>query len=931
MLLVVAATAILLPAGRPSAAHTEPQPAALATRTLRSTPPAEHTERTAPETLWIFDADFEDLSGDNAGWKTCDTSGTPGYVNYWHKDTIRIRDFTHLGDSTWWCGTYNECWRQPRGYGNEWICSLSRGFPELAGLTSPGDTLVLEYDQRYAMENYYDYGYTEVSTDGGVSWTTLWTVCDPAWEPGVSQDWDSTSWIGPGHMQLDVSDYAGEPIELRFRMESDMAYSSQDQYNNPPYDTCLDGAWQLDNITWLVNGEVVWIDDCESPGDNGWVHENISATGKVGVEFERGLLGVDFEVSAFSCNQGAGWVYAAVDPSTDLMVDGQRSWLMSPPIDISGAEELIGQWHMWVDLPPGSNDYLDLALSSHNIAQCVSPSLRYVDEEPGRWNGGPYWVKATDDWTPFAGNDWLGIKWAVMNVDPPEPGSDHGAGIFLNRQRVGIRIGGAGDSWGFRAICGSRFRDWFKDDITEALTDSAVVEVVDHDDVATVTLLASADDGATWQSYPCTPYGYNHPRWIAPPPTDQIAEGAAILYYFEAVDELGQTGTFPDGAPDECFEFSILPRTASIESPGVLLVDKHRSRVPGEERSWRHSSLDYYREALDILGFAYDVYEVESPGTECDEAHGPDTSGMKYYDTQIWAVGNLQTATLTTEDRLHLMSWLSEASEVSDRNLLVAGDNVGKELVGDGVDTLGFYADWLAVEYVADAIGDVTVDSIPVLRDAGDSLDFMTFDDRRCRLRGGCPELAYFDVIQPEPTRETAEVAVQYVRADMTVLPAGVAYTDTTTGYQAVTLGFGLESMVDVPLPNGSYASGMSDRVDLLSNVMEYFGRPATGPGTGVTDGALTTGSLGHAHPNPFNPATTIEFSTPAHGRVTARIYDLAGRLIATPIDEALEPGPHLISWDGRTGGGRIAPSGVYFVKVEAPGLHATRKLVLLK
>ena len=69
----------------------------------------------------------------------------------------------------------------------------------------------------------------------------------------------------------------------------------------------------------------------------------------------------------------------------------------------------------------------------------------------------------------------------------------------------------------------------------------------------------------------------------------------------------------------------------------------------------------------------------------------------------------------------------------------------------DGVDTLGFYADWLAVEYVVDAIGDVTVDSIPVLRDAGDSLDFMTFDDRRCRLRGGCPELAYFDVLQPRP------------------------------------------------------------------------------------------------------------------------------------------------------------------------------------
>jgi flagellar hook assembly protein FlgD len=137
--------------------------------------------------------------------------------------------------------------------------------------------------------------------------------------------------------------------------------------------------------------------------------------------------------------------------------------------------------------------------------------------------------------------------------------------------------------------------------------------------------------------------------------------------------------------------------------------------------------------------------------------------------------------------------------------------------------------------------------------------------------------------------------------------------------------------MVGVPLPGGRYTSGAADRANLLSNVMEYFGRPATGPGTGVTNGALPAASLGYAHPNPFNPTTTIEFSTPTRGRVTARIYDLAGRLVATPVDEALDPGPHLISWDGRTDDGRSAPSGVYFVKVMGPGLDATRKLVLLK
>ncbi|MCK4511605.1 T9SS type A sorting domain-containing protein, partial [bacterium] len=502
---------------------------------------------------------------------------------------------------------------------------------------------------------------------------------------------------------------------------------------------------------------------------------------------------------------------------------------------------------------------------------------------------------------------------------------------FLNRQRVGIPIGGAGDSWEYGSSCWSRFHDWFKDDLAAALADSAWVNVVDYDGVVSVALLASSDGGATWQFYPCIPYGYNHPRWIAPPPTGQIAEGAEVLYYFEAVDGLGQTGTFPKSAPDDCFEFSILPITGSVTSPGILLVDKHRSQVPGEDRSWGHASLDYYREALDVLGYAYDVYEVEWPGTSCDVARGPDTSGMKYYDTQIWITGNLRTETIGADDQLHLVEWLSEATGDNERNLLVAGDNIGWELIGDGADTLGFYTTWLAAEYLSDSVGEVTVDSLPVLQDADGSFDFMTFDDRRCWLRGGCPELGYFDVVQPYPGAAGTELVAEYVRTDMTVLPAGVAHTDTIYGYQTVTLGFGIESMVDVPLPSGHYASGASDRVDLMSNVMDYFGKPTTGPGTGVPGDEQLVDSLEHAHPNPFNPSTTIEFSIATRGRVTARVYDLAGRKLRTLLDEVLEPGAHRTCWDGRTDGGRGAPSGVYFIRVEAAGFHATRKLVLLR
>ena len=115
----------------------------------------------ATDTLWIFDADFHDLEGDNAGWTSYDRSGTLGQENYWHKDTLFTDAFPQLGDSAWWCGTYDECFEQGQGYGNNWYCTLERDFT----IDWPGIQVTqaeLEFDQRFAMEKDYDYGYVDI-------------------------------------------------------------------------------------------------------------------------------------------------------------------------------------------------------------------------------------------------------------------------------------------------------------------------------------------------------------------------------------------------------------------------------------------------------------------------------------------------------------------------------------------------------------------------------------------------------------------------------------------------------------------------------------------------------------------------------------------------------------------------------------------------
>jgi hypothetical protein len=700
-----------------------------------SNPNSRGLRTAGEETLWIFDADFEDLSGDNAGWTSLDVSGTPAVPNYWHKDTIRINGFEWLGDSTWWCGTYNPCWRQPRGYGNNWVCILSRECPEVAELSDEGDQLILNYDQRFALENDYDYGYVEVRGDGDPDWTTVWVVNNVgfAGHPGVGYDWDNLSGPQRGHVTLDVSEFAGRALELRFRFVSDGAYSSQDEYDNPPYHSVHDGAWQLDNIrldAWSPDSVSVFFDDCESPGDNGWVHDAYPASDQTGVAFQR-VFEPDILRGGWCIYwRPEGWWMAALDAETGRMVDGEDTWLISPPIDISGAQTLIGKWDSWFDLPSGSHDMCKDYFACSDESACVTDPEEFVDLSV--YGPGGYGVlRGTDDWSNFTGTDWFAVGWRLRNEEPPEPGVEHMTGFMLDRQRVGVPVGGPPTVWDYSIW--DRFHDTF--DIDEALTDIALVDISDDDGVESARLIVSSDAGQTWDSYPMTRQSPDENTWEAAPPADHIAPSTEIWYYFESTDGAGNVRTNPRYAPNSYYEFSILPIAGSVSEPAILLVDKNGRVIRNEDGEFRQTSERFYTEALDILGYEYDTYDVEVPSGSTLQSNGPDSSAYKYYDTQIWFTGNFDAYTIKPSDQVKLINWLSQSEEGNERNLLLSGNNIGRFLVEeDWGETLNFYSEWLASEYLSDDVAGLN-DTLLLLREAPGGFDFLTYDDGECPLR----------------------------------------------------------------------------------------------------------------------------------------------------------------------------------------------------
>ena len=105
------------------------------------------------------------------------------------------------------------------------------------------------------------------------------------------------------------------------------------------------------------------------------------------------------------------------------------------------------------------------------------------------------------------------------------------------------------------------------------------------------------------------------------------------------------------------------------------------------------------------------------------------------------------------------------------------------------------------------------------------------------------------------------------------------------------------------------------------------------GDGGPPAPGAPKRSSLAQNRPNPFNPVTAISFAVAGQGPQPVRIwiFDVRGRLVATPVSRAYDPGYYEFRWDGRDRAGREVSSGVYYYRAAIGPATFARKMVLLR
>ncbi len=128
----------------------------------------------------------------------------------------------------------------------------------------------------------------------------------------------------------------------------------------------------------------------------------------------------------------------------------------------------------------------------------------------------------------------------------------------------------------------------------------------------------------------------------------------------------------------------------------------------------------------------------------------------------------------------------------------------------------------------------------------------------------------------------------------------------------------------------GTYGSGeCHTHAPLFDNVK--LSRVFEG-GTAVGDTPPPGNELHQCYPNPFNPLTTISFSLQERAHVTLKIYNAAGQLVRTLLDEPRNAGTYSdVQWDGIDDSGGLASSGVYFYRLSAGEFSQTKKMVLVK
>ncbi len=425
--------------------------------------------------------------------------------------------------------------------------------------------------------------------------------------------------------------------------------------------------------------------------------------------------------------------------------------------------------------------------------------------------------------------------------------------------------------------------------------------------------------------------------------------GDTICYFFGGNDGLGNETFFHrtlngqgannitadiNEAASSPMEFSILPGGGSSD---ILYVDDTDDRG-GPAQLFFDTAFDYLS-----LRELVDRYDVLGPSSGVSNSLGARVTNVFTqiigpYQTIIWNSGNLSSTLMNDGGAV---SGGGSADKSPDFDLIFTfldqdPDNPGVYYSADDAAT-----DWANVLVGAAAVNTRSIymnfNLDPAApqgdhKDAGepispllDGVDAWNAGDQLVAY-GGCPSINDFDLLS---ATGLSLAAYSNLASGKTYVLSQTTPNSAATTARFVLSGFSYHNIRDVG-PPGSFPA----RVIHLRHIIQFLNSLPTPP-TGFDGLPQYANVLESNYPNPFNPTTHITFEIKTRGHVTLRVYNVAGQVVRTLVNEELAAGRYdnrpFNVWDGTNDAGQQVGSGVYFYRLKATNFTQTRKLVLLK
>jgi hypothetical protein len=532
-----------------------------------------------------------------------------------------------------------------------------------------------------------------------------------------------------------------------------------------------------------------------------------------------------------------------------------------------------------------------------------------VADNPNILPGDSAVVQVTDPVSGIDADSYTGFGPAVygfVRVDPPNP-AKAGAALSDDSFRfpvVDSLLSAGGDRW-YLVRCDTAFAapgrdaavpDWYCLDLNDNL-------LVPGDTLWFFFGAKSADVAGTWNYY-----------FHASHALDGIGIGAKLVT------------TDIEEAMNNAEEMTCLPAAGLATGNDILYVDDFSGRngQPYFDSAFRQ---------LDILD-KVDRFDIRRPDSNVGNGLGSRVVNVyeqliPVYRKIIWHSGNLndgligdgQAASEKSDDFFTLLTFIDQSDRAP--GLWISGDYNAHEwsnLVSASATTLrNLYMNFDVMTFDHKTFG-LPISPL-VIGASGGAFDNVTGPDTMF-VYGGCNLINEFDVLQ----RVGLSRVEAYYEGNMS-FPA--ILSQQTLNAQS--------SLATVLLSGHSYhyirddrPQNVLDRMTHMQKVLEFLGNTLDPP-VGVNPAGFRY-SLAQNRPNPFNPTTTIEYTVKVRGMVNLRIYNVAGQLIRTLVNDVKSPGEvHAVVWDGRNNSGQTVSSGVYFYKLVSGDFVQTKKMVLLK